>query len=148
MKIMPKYVLYRVRNCSQDIVAENCNLWLLKSNLQDLQVVYTYIYTYIYIYRYIYIYCIFNSIFILVITAAEPSNLTAAAMNPDVGRRQYLATYSQADESKFSTWENLGKMLEAEFNAGTSIVKWTIRLVSESSIRMMTFTIIACCIAC
>ena len=56
MKIMPKYVLYRVRNCSQGIVAENCNLWLLKSNLQDLQVVYTYIYTYIYIYRYIYIY--------------------------------------------------------------------------------------------
>ena len=69
-------------------------------------------------------------------------------MNPDVGRRQYLATYSQVDESKFSTWENFGKMLEAEFNAGTSIVKWTIRLVSESSIRMMTFTIIACCIAC
>ena len=69
-------------------------------------------------------------------------------MNPDVGRRQYLATYSQVDESKFSTWENFGKMLEAEFNAGTSVVKWTIRLVSESSIRMMTFTIIACCIAC
>ena len=56
-------------------------------------------------------------------------------MNPDVGRRQYLATYSQVDESKFSTWENFGKMLEAEFNAGTSVVKWTIRLVSESSIR-------------
>ena len=69
-------------------------------------------------------------------------------MNPDVGRGQYLATYSQVDESKFSTWENFGKMLEAEFNAGTSVVKWTIRLVSESSIRMMTFTIIACCIAC
>ena len=41
---MPKYVLYRVRNCSQDIVAENCNLWLFKSNIQDLQLVYTYIY--------------------------------------------------------------------------------------------------------
>ena len=144
MKIMPKYVLYRVRNCSQDIVAENCNLWLLKSNLQDLQVVYTYIYTYIYIYRYIYIYCIFNSIFILVITAAEPSNLSTAAMNPDVGRWQYLATYSQVDESKFSTPQSFGKMLKAEFNAGTSVAKWTIGFVSESSIRMMTFTFIAC----
>ena len=35
----------------------------------------------------------------------------------------YLVTYSQADESKFSTRENFGKMLEAEFNAGTIVVK-------------------------
>ena len=53
----------------------------------------------------------------------KPSNLSTAAMNPCVGRRQYLVTYSQADESKFSTRESFGKMLEAEFNAGTSVVK-------------------------
>ena len=58
----------------------------------------------------------------------EPSNASTAAMNPHVGRRQYLVTYSQADESKFSTLESFGKILEAEFNAGTSVVKvdyWT-----------------------
>ena len=60
---------------------------------------------------------------ILVITMGEPSNLSTVAMNPRVGRRQYLVTYSQADESKFSTRESFGKMLEAEFNAGTSVVK-------------------------
>ena len=53
----------------------------------------------------------------------EPSNVSAAAMNPRVNRGQYLVTYSQADESKFSTWESFGKILEAEFNAGTSFVK-------------------------
>ena len=53
----------------------------------------------------------------------EPSNVSTAVMNPGVGRRQYLVTYSQADESKFSTRESFGKMLEAEFNAGTSVVK-------------------------
>ena len=54
---------------------------------------------------------------------SKPSNASNAAMNPCVGRRQYLATYSQADESKFSTPESLGEMLEAEFNAGTSVIK-------------------------
>ena len=49
----------------------------------------------------------------------EASNLSTAAMNPRVGRQQYLATYSQADESMFSTQENFGKILEAEFNAGS-----------------------------
>ena len=44
-------------------------------------------------------------------------------MNPRVGRRQYLVTYSRADESMFSTRESFGKMLEAEFNAGSSVVK-------------------------
>ena len=44
----------------------------------------------------------------------EPSNLSTAAMNPRVGRRQYLVTYSR---------ESFGKMLEAEFNAGTSVFK-------------------------
>ena len=53
----------------------------------------------------------------------EPSNLSTAAMNPGASRRQYLGTYSQADESKFSTRESFGKMLEAEFNANTSVVK-------------------------
>ena len=33
----------------------------------------------------------------------EPSNVSTAAMNPCAGRQQYLVTYSQADESKFST---------------------------------------------
>ena len=53
----------------------------------------------------------------------EPSNVSTAAINPRVCRRQYLVTYSQADESKFSTRICFGKMLEAELNAGTSVVK-------------------------
>ena len=53
----------------------------------------------------------------------EPSDVSAAAMSPCVGRRQYLVTYSQADESKFSILESFGKLLEAEFNAATSVVK-------------------------
>ena len=53
----------------------------------------------------------------------ELSDVSAAAMNPRVGRRQYLVTYSQANESKFSILENFGKLLEAEFNAATSGVK-------------------------
>ena len=44
-------------------------------------------------------------------------------MNPRVGRRQYLVTYSQADESKFSTREIFGKMSETELNASTSVVR-------------------------
>ena len=60
---------------------------------------------------------------ILLIITDEPSNVSGAAMNPRVGRRQYLVTYSEADESKFFTRESFGKMLEAEFNAGTSVVK-------------------------
>ena len=59
---------------------------------------------------------------ILVITTGEPSNLSNATMNPRVDRRQYLVTYSQADESKFFTRKSFGKMLEAEFNAGSSVV--------------------------
>ena len=53
----------------------------------------------------------------------KPSNLSTATMNPCAGRRQYLANYSQDDDSKFSTQESFGKMLEAEFNAGNSLVK-------------------------
>ena len=60
---------------------------------------------------------------ILVITMGEPYNLSPAAMNPRVDRRQYLVTYSQADKFKFCTWESFGKLLEAEFNADTSVVK-------------------------
>ena len=59
---------------------------------------------------------------ILVITVGEPSNLSNATMNPRVDRRQYLVTYSQADKSKFFTRKSFGKMLEAEFNAGSSVV--------------------------
>ena len=47
----------------------------------------------------------------------EPSNVSPAAMNPRVGRRQ-LVTCSQADGSKFPNRERFGKMLEVEF-------KWT-----------------------
>ena len=53
----------------------------------------------------------------------EPSNVRTAAMNSCVGRRQYLVTHSQADESKFFTRERFGKIIGAEFNAGTSVVK-------------------------
>ena len=54
---------------------------------------------------------------------SEPSNFSTAAMNLRVGRRQYLVTYSQADESTFFTRESFGRMLKADFNAGTSVVK-------------------------
>ena len=46
---------------------------------------------------------------ILVITMGEPSNISTAAMNPRVARRQYLVTYSQADGSKLSTRKSFGK---------------------------------------
>ena len=47
---------------------------------------------------------------ILVITVGEPSNVSAAAMNPCLSRQQYLVIYYQPDESKFSTRESFGKM--------------------------------------
>ena len=53
----------------------------------------------------------------------ESSNVSTAAKNLRLSPWQYLVTYSQADVSKFSTRESFGKMLEAEFNAGTSVVK-------------------------
>ena len=48
--------------------------------------------------RLVYTY-IASSTHILVIIMGGPSNFSAAEMNPRVGRRQYLVTYSQADES-------------------------------------------------
>ena len=80
------YVLNWVRNCSQEIVPETCNVSLLSPNLQDVQLVYTYI---------------ASSNLILVIIMGELSKVSAAAMNPRVGHWQYLVTYSKADESKF-----------------------------------------------
>ena len=62
---------------------------------------------------------------------------------PRLSRRQYLITYTQADESKFSTRERFGKMLEAAFNGDTNLVKGTIAFVPEKRTKMMTFTIIA-----
>jgi len=53
----------------------------------------------------------------------EKSNTSSTSINPRVGRRQYLVTYSQADATKFSTRESFAKMLEEEFNAGSSAVK-------------------------
>ena len=54
---------------------------------------------------------------------SEPSNVSTAFTNPCVGHWQYLVTYFQADESKFSIRESFGKILKAKFNAGTSVVK-------------------------
>ena len=54
---------------------------------------------------------------ILVITVVEPSNLSTATKNTCAGHRQYLVTYSQADESKLSTGESFVKMLEGEFKS-------------------------------
>ena len=62
-------------------------------------------------------------------------------MNPCVGRQQYLVTYSRPDESKFSTRESFGKMIETELQA-LVLLKWTIGLVPDRSTRMMAFTII------
>ena len=58
--------------------------------------------------RLVYTY-IASSTHILVITMGEPSNFSTAEMNPRAGRRQYLVTYSQADESTFSTRESFRK---------------------------------------
>ena len=41
---------------------------------------------------------------------------------PSNGRRQYLVTYSQLDETIFPTRRSFGNMLEREFNRGTSSV--------------------------
>ena len=45
--------------------------------------------------------------------------------NHRIGRRQYLATYSQADESRFPTRQSFGDYIVEKFNAGTSKVKVT-----------------------
>lgn len=50
-------------------------------------------------------------------------NKMASQLNKLNGRRQYLVTYSQADEKIFPTRESFGKMLETEFNFGPSAVK-------------------------
>ena len=44
-----------------------------------------------------------------------PSNVSTAAMNLRVGRRQYLVTYSQADESTFFTRESFGENVKGRF---------------------------------
>ena len=43
--------------------------------------------------------------------------------NPQIGRRQYLVTYSQADVNKFATRESFVRMLENEFNKCSSKAK-------------------------
>ena len=45
------------------------------------------------------------------------------SLNCRIGKRQYLVTYSQADIEKFPTRESFGKMMEEEFNSGSSQVK-------------------------
>ena len=46
-------------------------------------------------------------------------------MDPNVGKRQYLITYSQADLEKFPTRESFGQSLEVAFNAGSGKVNVT-----------------------
>ena len=78
---------------------------------------------------------------ILVIAIDEPSKLSSAIMNPRVGGWQYLVTYSQAHDSKFSTEESFGKMLEAGSNPAIKLLKWTIRLVPERSISWLSLSL-------
>ena len=127
-------------------------------NLEDVQYIYIYIYTYIhihvyicmyiyiymymyvcmYIYKYIYIYIyIASPSLILLITMGEPSN--ASILNS--GSLTYLFAYSQADESKFSTRESFGEMLEESLMQGPVLLSFTVSLVPFRSTRMMTFTI-------
>ena len=95
---------------------------------------YIYIHTYIYIYIYIYI---ASPNLILLITMGEPSN--ASILNS--GSLTYLFAYSQADESKFSTRESFGEMLEESLMQGPVLLSFTILLVPFRSTRIMTFTI-------
>ena len=73
----------------------------------------------------------------------EPSNVSTAARNPNVGHRQYLVTYSQADESKFSTREEFGEMLEAEINAVQSKIELQINIAFKS---ILVTSIISICL--
>ena len=82
---------------------------------KDLQILATFDVQWVYAY-------IASSNHILVITMGEASNVSTAAINLRVDCRQYLVTYSQADESKFSTQESFEEMLYADFNAGISVV--------------------------
>ena len=50
-------------------------------------------------------------------------NPVSSPLNPRSGRRQYLVTYSQADEENFPTRESFAKVVEEEFNRGDSAVK-------------------------
>ena len=127
-------------------------------NLEDVQYIYIYIHihTYTCIYMYVYIYicicmyvCIYINTYIyiyiyiaspnliLLITMGEPSN--ASILNS--GSLTYLFAYSQADESKFSTRESFGEMLEESLMQGPVLLSFTILLVPFRSTRMMTFTI-------
>ena len=102
--------------------------------------VYIYIYMYMYVCMYVYIYTyiyIASPNLILLITMGEPSN--ASILNS--GSLTYLFAYSQADESKFSTRESFGEMLEESLMQGPVLLSFTILLVPFRSTRMMTFTI-------
>ena len=79
---------------------------------------------------------------ISVITVGDSSIASTAAVNPCVGRWQYLVIYSQAFESTFFTQETFKKMLEAEFMQASALLMWTIGCIPGRSTRMKTFTII------
>lgn len=46
-----------------------------------------------------------------------------AEPNTNIGKRQYLVTYSHADLEKFPTRESFGRSLAEGFDAGTGKVK-------------------------
>ena len=100
---------------------------------KDLQILATFDVQWVYAY-------IASSNHILVITMGEASNVSTAAINLRVDCRQYLVTYSQADESKFSTQESFEEMLYADFNAGISVVTVDYWASPERSTRIMSFT--------
>ena len=49
--------------------------------------------------------------------------MTSSLLNPKCGRRQYLITYSQADEQRFPTRESFTNVVVEEFNREHSTVK-------------------------
>ncbi len=51
------------------------------------------------------------------------SDFAENLQNSRVGRRQYLVTYSQASAEKFPTRESFGRMLQEEFDSGSSQAK-------------------------
>ena len=49
--------------------------------------------------------------------------------NITIGKRQYLATYSRANEARFPTRESFAEYLVKKFNAGTSktkVIQWAV----------------------
>ena len=63
-------------------------------------------------------------------------------MDPNVGKRQYLITYSRADLEQFPTRESFGQSLEVAFNAGSGKVNvshWACSQCRTSGIQKKLF---------